>query len=217
MPASTRRVAGAVLAAMGIILLVAGAWIIVTLGPSGEARFSATSNAPGTVVVPSDVLNTVDVPVHVTATRGDGGAVRLLVGASADARAILTTSAVSTVNAVHYPAGRLGLHASGAGALGDVSGADVWRLAAAGAGSATLVVDQARAPETMVITSGDSSALKDVTVTLTWANHAWFFEALAMATLGAVLAVFSFNDLWQGRAGDVHGEVAETKTTRAAV
>jgi hypothetical protein len=143
--------------------------------------------------------------------------VSLLVGASADARAILTTSAASTVTEVHYPAGSLGLHASGAGALGDVSGADVWRLAAAGAGSATLVVDQARAPETMVVTSGDSSALRDVTVTLTWANQAWFFEALALATLGAVLAVFAFNDLWQGRVSDVPGAVAETRRARAAV
>jgi len=201
---------------MGVVLVVAGAWIVVKLGPSGEAQFSATSKAPGVIVVPSDVLNSVDVPVHVTATRGDGGAVRLAVGASADARKILTTFAVSTVTAVHYPAGGLDLHGSGAGALPDISGADVWRLAAKGAGSAALVVDQARAPETLVVTSGDSSALKDVTVTLTWANQDWFFEALAMATLGAVLAAFAFTDLWQGRVSDVPGDVAESKNSRVA-
>jgi hypothetical protein len=204
------------MAAMGVVLVVVGAWIVVNLGPSGEAQFSATSKAPGVIVVPSDVLNSVDVPVHVTATRGDGGAVRLVVGASADARGILTTSAVSTVTAVHYPAGGLDLRGSGAGALPDISGADVWRLAAKGAGSAALVVDQARAPETLVVTSGDSSALKDVTVSLTWANQDWFFEALAMATLGAVLAAFAFTDLWQGRVSDAPGDVAESKSSRVA-
>jgi hypothetical protein len=216
-PASTRRVLGAVLAALGVVLVVAGAWTVVRLGPSGEAQFSATSKAPGAIVVPPDVLNAVDVPVRVTATRADGGALVLAVGASADARAILTHSAVSTVSAVHFPAGGLVLHASGAGALTNISGADVWRLAARGAGSATLVVDQARAPETLVVTSGDSSALKDVTVTLTWADQAWFFDALAMATLGAVLAAFAFNDLWQGRFSGVPTKVAGRRTSEARV
>jgi hypothetical protein len=202
------------MAALGVVLVVAGAWVVVELGPSGEAHFSATSKAPGAIVVPPDVLNSVDVPVHVTATRGDGGAVILVVGASADARGVLTTSAVSTVSAVHYPAGGLDLKSSGAGPLTNISRADVWRLAARGAGSAALVVDQGRAPETLVVASGDSRALKDVTLTLTWADHAWFFEALAMATLGAVLAVFAFNDLWQGRGGDVPSDVTGSKTSR---
>jgi hypothetical protein len=216
-PASTRRVLGAVLAALGVVLVVVGAWTVVRLGPSGEAQFSATSKAPGAIVVPPDLLNAVDVPVRVTATRADGGAVALAVGASADAHAILRHSAVSTVSAVHFPAGGLDLHASGAGALTNISRADVWRLAAGGAGSATLVVDQARAPETLVVTSGDSRALKDVTVTLTWADQTWFFEALAMATLGAVLAVFAFNDLWQGRFSGVPTKVAGRKNSQARV
>jgi hypothetical protein len=189
-----------VAAALGIVFVVVGAWMVVMLGPSGSAQFSATSNSPGAIAVPADVLNAVDVPMRVTATRGDGGAVLLVVAPSADARAILATSAVSTVSAVHYPAGSLDLRASGTGPRPDMARADIWRLTARGAGSAELLVDQGRAPETLVVTSGDSTALKDVTVTLTWADHAWFFEALAMGTLGAVLAAFAFTDLWQGRA-----------------
>lgn len=215
MPASTRRALGAVVAAMGIILVFVGAWIVIKLGPSGEAQFSATSKAPGAVVVTSGVLNAVDVPVQVRATRKDGGAVRIAVAASTDAQAILANSAVSTVSGEHYPAGTLDLQASGAGALPDISAADVWRLAAEGAGSSRLVVDQGRAPETAVVTSGDASALSDVTVTLTWANRAWFFEALAMATIGAVLAAFALHDVWQGRVIAVHSEVTETKSSEA--
>jgi hypothetical protein len=187
------------MAGVGIVLTVLGAWILVRLGPSGEATFSATSQVPGVIVISSDVLNSVDVPVRVTATRHDGGAVWLAVAASTDARAVLATSAVSTVSDVRYPAGGLDLRVSGAGALTDISTADVWRRSANGAGSALLLVDQGRGPETVVVTSGDATALTDVTMTLTWADRTWFFEALAVAMIGAVIATFALNDLWQGR------------------
>jgi hypothetical protein len=215
MPASTRRVLGALVAAVGVVLVVIGSWMVVKLGPAGQAQFSTTSKAPGAVVVTSDVLNTVDVPVRVTATRGNGGAVRLGVAPAVDARAILATSAVSTVNAVHYPVGTMDLRATGAGELGDISTADVWRLAAKGAGSAELVVDQSRAPETVVVTSGDASPLTDVTVTLTWANRAWFFQALAAATIGAVIAAFAMTDLWQSRVIALRSDTAETTAMEA--
>jgi len=213
-PASARRALGAVVAGMGIILVVVGAWIVVKLGPSGEAHFNATLKAPGSIAVTSDVLNAVDVPVLVTATRRDGGAVRLTAAPSTDARAILATSAVSTVSAVHFPAETLDLRSSGAGALTDISTADVWRLAAKGTRSARLVVDQGWGPETVVVTSGDATSLKDVTVTLTWADRAWFFDALAVTMIGAVIAAFALNVLWQGRAIAVHGNGAETGALR---
>jgi hypothetical protein len=204
-------------AAVGIVLLVVGAWMVFMLGPSGEAQFSATSKAPGAIVVPAGVLNAVDVPVRVTATRRDGGAVFLAAAAGSDVAAMLSTSAVSTVSGVHFPAGRLDLHASGAGALPDISNADVWRLTASGRGAAALLVDQGKGPEQVVVTSGDVSALSDATVTLTWDNRAWFFEALAMATLGAVLAAFALNDLWQGRAVPAPGDVAQVQTAEASL
>ena len=213
MPASARRALGAVVAAVGIVLAVVGAWILVRLGPSGEAHFSVTSKAPGAMVITSDVLNSVDVPVRVTATRRDGGAVWLAAAPSTDARAVLATSAVSTVSGVHYPAGTLDLRASGAGALTDISTADVWRLSARGAGSAELVVDQGSGPETAVVTSGDATALTDVTMTLTWADRTWFFEALAVAMTGVVTATFALNELWQGRAVEGRTDVLGTSTS----
>ena len=208
MRGSTRRVIGVLVAAVGMVLVVVGAWFVVKLGPAGEAHFSATLKAPGAIVVTSDVLNAVAVPVQVTVTRPHGGAVLVVAAASTDARAIVSHREVSTVSAVHFPAGTLDLRASGTGALGDISTADVWRLTSRGAGSATLVVDQGRAPETAVVTSGDTTALTDVTVTLTWADRAWFFEALVTVMIGAVIAAFSLNDLWQGRAIVFRGAVA---------
>jgi hypothetical protein len=129
---------------LGIALAAVGAWTALKLGPSGEAHFSATSKATGAIVVEPGVLNSLNIPVRVTATRSDGGAVWLAASPSTDARAILARSAVSTVSGVHFPAGTLDLRASGAGALPDISTADVWRLSAEGVGSKDLVVDQGR-------------------------------------------------------------------------
>ena len=211
--APARRVIGAVVAGLGVVLAVAGAWSAFKLGPSGEAQFRVISKAPGAIVVGPEVLNAVNVPVQITATRRDGGAVRLVAAGSSDARAILGRSAVSTVSRVHYPAGTLDLRASGAGALPDISAADVWRLSARGAGSAELAVDQGSGPETAVVTSGDASALTNVTMTLTWVNSTWLAEALVAALIGLMIAAFSLNDLWRGRPGAGRTHAHPTSTT----
>ena len=220
MSAPARRVVGAVVAGLGIALAVVGAWSAFRLGPSGEAQFCATSKAPGAIVIGPEVLNAVDVPVRIKATRSDGGAVRLVSAGSSDARAVLGTSAVSTVSRVHYPAGKLDLRAgtvdlraSGAGALPDVSKADVWRLSAKGGSSAELVVDQGNAPETAVVTSGDASALTNVTMTLTWANGIWLAEALVAALIGVILAAFALGDLWHGRHAAGRTDARRTTTS----
>jgi len=46
-----------------------------------------------------------------------------------------------------------------------------------------------------VVTSGDATALTNVTVTLTWAQRPWFFEALAAAVIGAIIAAFALIDV----------------------
>ena len=187
--------------------------MVVKLGPSGEAHFVVTSKAPGAIVVTQDVLNTVDGPVRVSATRRDGGAVRLVVAPSTDARAVLATSAVSTVTNLRFPAGTLELRTSGEAPLSDISKADVWRLAATGKGSAELLVDQGRGPETAVVTSGDATALADVMVTLIFADRAWFFEALAAAMIGAVIAAFALSYLWHGRVVAAKANLLGTTTS----
>ena len=213
MPVPARRVVGAVLAGLGLALTVAGAWATFKLGPSGEAQFRATSRAPGAIVVGPDVLNSVDVPVRVTASRADGGTVRVTVARTSDALAVVGTSTASTVNRVHYPAGTLDLRASGAGEVTDISNADVWRLSAKGAGSAELVVDQGSGPETAVVTSGDASTLTNVTTTLTWANRTWLAQALVAALIGMIIAVAALRDLWCGRPAPLRVEASGTTTS----
>lgn len=187
------------MAGLGIALAALGAWTAFNLGPSGEVQFSATSRATGAIVVDADVLNSMDIPVRITATRGDGGAVWLAAAQSTDARAVVAKSAVHTVSGVHYPAGTLDLHPSGAGALPDITTADVWRVSAKGAGSTELLVEQGKGPEAAVVTSGDATALTNVTMTLTWAERSWFFEALALAVIGAIIAAFALGDLSHNR------------------
>lgn len=199
MPATVRWVLGVVVAVLGAALAIFGAWNAFSLGPSGEARFSVSAKNPGVLVVEPAVLNSVEVPVRITARRSDGGEVLLVVAPRVDARAVLARSAVSTVSGVHYPAGTLDLRASGVGAPTGLEAADVWRLSAKGAGSAQLLVNQGFGPETAMIASGDASALKGVTMTLTWADRAWFFDALAVALIGSIVAAFALGDLWHAR------------------
>jgi hypothetical protein len=85
------------------------------------------------------------------------------------------------------------------GELTGIDTADVWRLSAKGTGSAQLVVNQGAGPETAVVASGDAAPLRDVTVTLTWAARSWFFEALALAVIGAIMTAFALGDLWHTR------------------
>lgn len=199
MQAPSRRALGAALAVLGLALAALGAWTALKLGPAGEVHFSATSKATGAIVVGPGIINSLNLPVRIKATRGDGGAVWMATAPSTDAGAVLAKSAVSTVSGVHFPAGTLDLRVSGAGALHDISTADIWRVSSKGAGSAELVVGQGRGPETAVVTSGDATALTNVTVTLTWAQKPWFFEALAMAVIGAIVAAFALIDVSNSR------------------
>lgn len=205
------------MAALGLLFVLSGTWMVVILGPSGRAHFSATFKAPGDIVVPAAVLNAVDVPVRITATRAGGRPIFIATAASADARSILASSALTSVSAVQFPTGGLDHHGSGVSPHADITAADIWRLSAKSPGSAVLLVDQSRAPETAVVSSGDATNLRNITLTLTWANRGWFFEALALATIGAVMAAFALNDLWQGRVPVSGSDVPGTKTSQAIV
>ena len=214
MPTQARRVLGAVMAVLGMVLAAMGAWTAIKLGPSGEVHFSATSKATGAIVVEPGILNSLNLPVRIKATRGDGGAVWLAAAPSTDAGAVLAKSAVSTVSGVHFPAGTLDLRVSGAGALHGISTADIWRVSSKGAGSAELLVGQGRGPETAVVTSGDATALTNVTVTLTWAQRPWFFEALAVAVIGAIVAAFALNDVSNSRRTARWAHAVRTRRSR---
>ncbi|MEO8519252.1 MAG: hypothetical protein ABI438_08705 [Dermatophilaceae bacterium] len=199
MPHPVRRALAIVVFLLGGALAIFGSWTAVTLGPSGEASFTATSKGPGVLVVEPGILNSVRVPVRITATRSDGGRVRVAVAPSPDARALLAKSAVSTVSGVHFPAGSLDLRTSGAGTPSDISAADVWRLEAEGGDRTQLTVNQGWGPETAVVSPADNGAPRSITMTLTWADRSWFFDALAVAVMGSIIAAFALGDLWHDR------------------
>lgn len=214
MPAPARRALGAVLAVLGLALAALGAWTALRLGPAGEAHFIATSKATGVIVVEPGILNSLNLPVRIKATRGDGGAVWLAAAPSTDAGAVLAKSAVSTVSGVNFPAGTLDFRVSGSGALHGISSADIWRVSSKGAGAAELVVGQGRGPETAVVTSGDATDLTNLTLTLTWAQRQWFFEALAAAVIGAIVAAFALNDVANSRRTARWAHAVRTRRSR---
>ena len=74
-----QRVAGALLALVGLVAAVVGAWFLAHLGTSGTATFTAE---PGqrVVVLEPDVLNRVDAPVTIEAVTEDGAPVSVRAG-----------------------------------------------------------------------------------------------------------------------------------------
>ena len=60
MPTLAKRVVGALLALLGLVLTVIGLWYAVHLGGSGTATFSSPASGTTPVLVPQTVLNRVD-------------------------------------------------------------------------------------------------------------------------------------------------------------
>jgi len=65
-----RRLAVALVALLGLVVTVLGAWLAFTLGTSGTARFTATASEP--LVIGPSTLDRVAVPVRVSATSKRG-------------------------------------------------------------------------------------------------------------------------------------------------
>ena len=65
-----------------------------------------------------------------------------------------------------------------------------------------------------MVTSGDATALTNVTVTLTWAQRTWFFEALVAAVIGAIVAAFALNDVWNSRRTARWAHAVRTRRSR---
>ena len=204
MPTVARRlplVAAALAALLGLALLVVGVWAAIGLGPAGRAEFSTIRQTPGIELVGSGVLAHVDAPVEVTVTRTDGGPVWLGLAHDADARSAVGSSPHLSVDRVHYPSGAVDVSTTGAGAskAAQLPGGDVWQDTSTGTGTARLVVRPDAAPQSVVATSANAAALGRVRTTLAWEHRTWFFEALATAALGLVIAALALGYLRHAR------------------
>jgi hypothetical protein len=77
----------------------------------------------------------------------------------------------------------------GAGPAPDLASADIWHSTRTGTGTAYLGVDQADAPEALVIASADGSPVDVHSVTVTVQRRTWFFQAVLTALVGLLAAV----------------------------
>jgi hypothetical protein len=199
-----KRALLASLTALGLVLLVVGTWFTVHLGSSGSATLRLTPSSGSVVVLTPSVLNRVDGPVTVTATAKDGGPVFMGLSAPADADAIVAGADRSVVRGAHLLDWSLVASRAGAGQAPALGQADIWRDVRDARGTVRLTVDQADAPESIVIATSAGAPADLSSVTLTAQRRAWFFQAL-LATLVGLLAALAgavgFRQTRQSRQG----------------
>lgn len=179
-----QRVAGVVLALLGLVAAVVGGWFLANLGTSGTATFTAD---PGqrVVVLDPDVLNRVDHPVEVTAT-GDG---QLWSGTArpSDVESLLGDGARAEVTGVEVGDWALTTQAAGTGDAVDPGSLDIWQESATGEGEITRTIEQADAPQSLVVSAADGGEID--TVTMTVEDGSWGTTALTTLVVGIVLLV----------------------------
>ena len=200
--ALARRPVVALLAVLGLVLTVLGAWAAVTLGPKGTVTFTATGNQ-ATVIGPT-TLNRVAVPVTVSAHAASGP---VFIGAATpnDATAAVGQAKHEIVVSAAFPARTLQLEQLGLGTLEDPSGYHVWRST----GTDTLTLSQDQAPQGVLVypTKGGP-----VDISVSYARTAWFLEALAALVLGLVVLAFAGGWLWQHRHPEDDDEPSEDRS-----
>jgi len=219
MPTLAKRVAGGLLALLGVVLTAVGLWYAVHLGGGGTATFSSPASGTTPVLVPETVLNRVDGDVTVTATPRSGGTVWLAAAAPSDAKAVLGKAAHTTVTGVSTRPWQLETAGTGTGAAPALAGTDVWRNTETGTGAVTMTIEQANAPET-VIAQATKGQIERVDVT--WERKSWFVQSVIAALVGLFLLLSGLSLLWSTRhpriatdtAGEATaGEATETDTT----
>lgn len=180
------RLTSALLTVVGLALAAVGAWFLSSVGTAGTATFTATPNASRAVVVPPTVLNRMDIPTTVRAAAGDGGKVWVGVAAPSDAKALLGSSPHFEVNGVSVGDWSVQTAAAGSGEVADIEAQDLWRSRTDPAGTAEVTIEQADAPESVVIVPTQGTVR---TVTLEWTKKAWGTTALTVLGVGAALAL----------------------------
>ena len=197
MTTATRRALGLSVAVVGAALALLGLWLCVTLGPSGEAAFSARLSQTGALAVEPKVLNALDVPAEVSVTRADGGPLWVGLAGQSDASAVVRDAKLTTVDGVSWPSGAVSTQHVGASPLPDLTQADVWRVSTQARGTARVVVPQGEGPETLIVSSQGGAPLADVDVTISWHHKTWFFLSLLLLVIGALLAAGAGFFVWQ--------------------
>ena len=196
MPTLATRALLAALTAIGLVLLVIGAWFTSHLGTSGSATFTTKPPAGSVVVLEPGVLSRIDRPVTVTAVADAGDPVFIGVAGPTDARSVVGGADRTTVTGAHVRQWSLETTRSGAGAAPALAGADIWRQVRTGEGTVRVTLDQDRAPESVVIATADGKAADLTSLTVTIERRTWFFQALLAALVGLLATVAGAAGLW---------------------
>ena len=141
----------------GLVLTGGGLWLATQLGTSGSASFTMTPTRNGAVVVTPDVLNRLDgdFVVRAESAKSDG-AVWMGEVAPSDADLIVGETGATRLTGFSVRDGWVLRHKLvGAGENPDFAAADIWRATISGKGSQTIVVDQASAPDAVIIAAED--------------------------------------------------------------
>ena len=197
MTTATRRALGLSVAVLGAAFALLGLWLCVTLGPSGEAAFSARLSQTGALAVEPKVLNALDVPAEVSVTRTDGGPLWVGLAGQSDASAVVRDAKRTSVSGVSWPSGAVSTQRVGTSPMPDLTQADVWRVSTQARGTARVVVPQGQGPETLIVSSQGGAPLADLDVTISWHHKTWFFLSLLLLVVGALLAAGAGFFVWQ--------------------
>lgn len=193
-----KRIIGALLVLLGLLVLAVGMWFTSHLDASGAARFEASLRGDRPVLLQPDLLNRIDGPVSVTATTAGDGQVWMGLVSPRDATQFVGKAAYTTITGVDPREWRAVTADRGAGDLPDPAKAEIWRDQVVAAGQASLTIEQAQAPETLLITA-KPGPLTSVVVTFT--EKAWFVKAVVGALLGVFLLLAGALLLWSARPG----------------
>ena len=184
-----KRALMAALTVIGLVLLVVGLWFTIHLGSSGSATFRATPGQGGVVVLEPSVLNRVDQPATVTATTGKDAKLWIGLASPSDVHALVGAAERTEVTGVHLRSWSLETAREGAGPAPDLASADVWHRTNHGTGTVQMSIDQADAPESVVIAAADGTPVDVHGLTLTVAHSTWFFQALLTALVGMLAVI----------------------------
>ncbi|NHA68023.1 hypothetical protein [Phycicoccus flavus] len=191
------RLVGVLLALAGLSLTVVGVWLALKLGGSGTAVFTTRPAAGQVVLLPPQVLNRVDADVRVTATPADGDRVWMALANPSDAQDVLGDAEHVQVTGVDVRDWLLTTTTVGSGETPMIAAADLWRQTDDAEGPVTLTVEQAQAPETVVVRGLDGGEVDTVTMTVT--DKRWFVEAVVAALVGLFLLVAGVVAAWPRR------------------
>lgn len=209
-----RRLLGVVLILAGAAALVVGGWFARALGTDGSATFT-TSPPPGVpVVIDAQTNARTDIPLLITATAADDVPITASIASPSDAKAFLGESRYERVTGIGVRDWVLTTRSLGSGEPVAPAAADLWRSQVTTDSAVEIGGDLEAAPETMILTTPPDTELR--TISMTWSNPAWFYQALALA-FGGLLAVLVGLGLTFRRSASGQGEqpAAEPKPTPA--